>query len=133
IAFPHHDETPAPKGRGADRGGAGAAHAHERAAHIRAIGEVQCHGPAQANSNITASTARLSPGLALMVLTTPSRSARKTFSIFIASTTASASPALTSWPSTTAIASTRSGIAQRNALPLSAALFAGIRRAPAAS
>ena len=48
---------------------------------------------------ITASTARLSPGLALIGFTVPSRSARSTFSIFIASTTASVSPALTSWPS----------------------------------
>ncbi len=48
---------------------------------------------------ITASTARLSPTCALTDLTTRSRSARSTFSIFIASTTASVSPALTSWPS----------------------------------
>src|SRR5262249_30891351 len=57
----------------------------------------------QANSMITASTARLSPGLALIALMTPSRSARSTFSIFMASTTASVSPALTSCPSSTAI------------------------------
>ena len=49
-------------------------------------------------------TARLSPGLACSVFTVPSRSARSTFSIFIASTTASVSPTLTSCPSATAIA-----------------------------
>ena len=41
----------------------------------------------QANSMMTASTARLSPGLALIFLTAPSRSARRMFSIFMASTT----------------------------------------------
>src|SRR6516165_3141901 len=86
-----------------------------------------------ANSMITASTARLSPGLALIAFTTPSRSARKTFSIFIASTTASVSPALTSWPSLTDIDTTRPGMGQRTALPESAAFFGGISRAAAAS
>src|SRR5262249_20097325 len=86
-----------------------------------------------ANSMITASTARLSPGLALITLTTPSRSARKTFSIFMASTTASVSPALTSCPSLTEIETTRPGIGQRTALPESATFFAGISRAAAAS
>ena len=45
--------------------------------------------PLYSNSMITASTARLSPGLALILATVPSRSARNTFSIFIASTTQS--------------------------------------------
>ena len=53
------------------------------------------------NSMITASTARLSPGAALIALTTQSRSARSTFSIFMASTMASCSPAFTSCPSST--------------------------------
>ena len=53
---------------------------------------------AHSNSRMTSSTARLSPGLARILAMRPSRSARSTFSIFIASTIASASPALTSWP-----------------------------------
>src|SRR5690349_5246469 len=51
---------------------------------------------AQLNSRMTWSTARLSPALARTALILPSRSARSTFSIFIASTTASSSPAFTS-------------------------------------
>jgi len=47
---------------------------------------------AQANSMMTASTARLSPGAALIFSIVQSNSARRMFSIFIASTTASASP-----------------------------------------
>src|SRR5262245_33125512 len=89
--------------------------------------------PGYVNSRITASTARLSPFLAWIFFTTPSRSARSTFSIFIASTTASVSPALTSWPSATAIETTSPGIGQRRDLPLSAVRLAGIRRAAAAS
>ena len=55
----------------------------------------------QTNSKITASTARLSPGLALTLLTVASHSARRIFSIFIASTVQSGSPALISCPSAT--------------------------------
>ena len=43
----------------------------------------------QSSSRITWSTARLSPAAALTVFTTPAFSARRMFSIFIASTTAS--------------------------------------------
>src|SRR5258708_23295784 len=68
------------------------------------------HRAAQANSRMTWSTARLSPVLARTVLTLPSRSARSTFSIFIASTTASSSPALTSCPSPTASETRSPGI-----------------------
>ena len=75
----------------------------------------------QANSKMTASTARLSPGLALIFLTVPSISARRTFSIFIASTTATVSPALTSCPSLTAIDTTRPGIGHDD-------LLAGVAR-----
>jgi hypothetical protein len=71
--------------------------------------------------------------LARIAFTTPSRSARKTFSIFIASTTASASPAFTSCPSLTEIETTRPGIGQRTALPESATFFSGISRTAAAS
>src|SRR5262249_38886969 len=37
------DEAPARKRRGADRLGAPAARAHERAAHVRSVGEMQRH------------------------------------------------------------------------------------------
>ena len=67
--------------------------------------------------------------MALIAFTTPSRSARGTFSIFMASTMGRVSPALTSWPSTTAMEMTRPGIGQRKALPLSATFFTGISRA----
>ena len=83
----------------------------------------------QANSKMTASTARLSPGLALIFLTVPSISARSTFSIFIASTTATVSPALTSWPSLTAIETTSPGIGHTTCLPVSPAFLTGISRA----
>ena len=69
-----------------DPAGRGSASAGSRYAAVRN----------QANSRITASTARLSPALAATFLTLPSRSARRMFSIFMASTTASASPAFTS-------------------------------------
>src|SRR5262249_55101781 len=87
----------------------------------------------QANSRMTASTGRLSPTLAWIVFTTPSRSARRTFSIFMASTTARVSPALTSCPSVTAMESTSPGMGQRRALPESASLLSGISRAASAS
>ena len=48
------------------------------------------------NSTITSSTARLAPAVATIFFTLPSCSALRTFSIFIASMTASFSPALTS-------------------------------------
>src|SRR5262249_54983859 len=129
-------KAPARERRHAERHRTRTARAHQRAAHVRAVGEVQRHGvatPTYANSMITASTAMLSPGRTLIDFTTPSRSARSTFSIFMASTMASVSPALTSWPSATAITRTTPGIGQRSALPLSPALLAGIRRAAAAS
>ena len=53
------------------------------------------------NTMMVASTARLSPGSARSSATVQSRSARKIFSIFMASTTHSASPAFTCWPSVT--------------------------------
>jgi len=71
--------------------------------------------------------------LTLIVFTVASRSARSTFSIFIASTMASASPALTSWPSATAIERTRPGIGQSSILPVSGGFFTGISLAEAAS
>ncbi len=64
------------------------------------------------NSKITASTARLSPGLASTFFTTPAFSARRMFSIFIASTTASGWPASTLSPSPTWRAVSRPGIGQ---------------------
>ena len=47
----------------------------------------------------------------------------------MASTTANVSPALTSWPSLTASETTRPGIGQRTALPLSESFFTGIKPA----
>ena len=82
---------------------------------------------------MTASTARLSPSLAMMALTVASRSARNTFSIFIASTTASGSPALTSCPTTTAMERTSPGIGHNSAFDVSAAFFANISAASCAS
>src|SRR5947199_5301435 len=70
---------------------------------------------AHANSMIGASTASESPSLARIFAIFTSRSARSTFSIFIASTIQSASPTLTSWPSFTEIAFTRPGIGQSSA------------------
>ncbi len=70
---------------------------------------------------ITASTATLSPGLTRMFLMVPSRSARRIFSIFMASITAKVSPALTSWPSATASETTRPGIGQRTDFSLAVA------------
>src|SRR5208337_4293650 len=67
---------------------------------------------AHANSMIAASTASESPSLHRIALTVASRSALSTFSIFIASTMQSCSPALTSCPTLTAIALTRPGIGQ---------------------
>src|ERR1700724_1098675 len=61
----------------------------------------------------------------------PSRSARSTFCIFMASTTASVSLALTSCPSVTAIDTTSPGIGHSNFLPVSAAAVTGISRAEA--
>src|SRR5579871_2320736 len=115
---------------------------------LHGIGQRQCKAPkifgghgvtfagirlGQANSRITASTARLSPFLAKTALMVPSRSARSTFSIFMASTTASVSPALTSWPGATEIETTRPGIGHRTFLPVSTATLAGINRAAADS
>ena len=57
------------------------------------IGVGDTPGRHHSNSRITSSTFRLAPAVALMVLTTPLRSAFRMFSIFIASTVASA------WPS----------------------------------
>ena len=57
--------------------------------------------PQPSNSRITCSAVKLSPGAAFTAAITPSRSARRTFSIFIASTTAKGCPALISSPSAT--------------------------------
>ena len=86
-----------------------------------------------ANSNISASTASVAPAAAWIFFTVPSRSARSTFCIFIASTTASVSPDLTSCPSLTAIDTTSPGIGHSSFLPVSAADVTGISRAAAAS
>src|SRR4029077_10411320 len=86
-----------------------------------------------ADSMMTASTARLSPALALIFLTRAFRSARRMFSIFMASTTASESPGCTSWPSAALIALTRPGMGQSSTFEVSAAAFAGISAASAAS
>ena len=59
---------------------------------------------------ITASTARLSPGFTRMALTIPSRSARNTFSIFIASITATVAPRSTASPTDTLTSMMRPGI-----------------------
>ena len=88
---------------------------------------------AYANSNISASTASVAPAAAWIFFTVPSRSARSTFCIFIASTTASVSPDLTSCPSLTAIDTTSPGIGHSSFLPVSAADVTGISRAAAAS
>src|SRR6476660_3236765 len=90
-------------------------------------------GHAHANSRITASTLRLSPGLASTLDTLPSRSAFSTFSIFIASTTQSASPALTSCPSLTASDTTMPGIGQSKSFEVSAFSFTSISAASSAS
>ena len=58
---------------------------------------------------------------------TVARVARSTFSIFIASTTASASPALMSWPSLTAIEDSRPGIGDSRNFEVSGAALTGIR------
>src|SRR5690349_12594985 len=89
------------------------------------------HG--HSNSMMTASTARLSPLRAWIALTLPSRSARRTFSIFIASTMASGSPALTSWPTSTAIDTISPGIGQSSLRAASDRTRSGIRRASSAS
>src|SRR5262245_14292265 len=90
-------------------------------------------GHAHANSRITASTLRLSPGLARTFDTLPSRSAFSTFSIFIASTMHSASPARTSCPSLTANDTTMPGIGQSRNFEVSAFSFTGISAASSAS
>ena len=87
----------------------------------------------QANSMMVASTARLSPSLAWILEMVPSRSARSTFSIFMASTMQSGSPALTSCPTETLIAFTSPGIGHRSCLPVSASSRSGIRAASSAS
>src|SRR3546814_2954454 len=63
-------------------------------------------------SKITASTARLSPCAALTVFTVPDFSARRMFSIFIASTVASGWHASTWSPSPKCSATSRPGIGQ---------------------
>jgi len=75
----------------------------------RALLKSNCHSresgkpatPAYSISRMTASTARLSPAAALTNFTTPAFSARRIFSIFIASTTASGCPASTLSPAAT--------------------------------
>ncbi len=76
--------------------------------------------------------ARLSPFAALIFFTVPSRSAFSTFSIFIASTTASISPACTCWPSVTLIDTTRPGIGQISIFDVSGGFLTGINAASAA-
>src|SRR6476659_5091464 len=84
-------------------------------------------GHAHANSRITASTLRRSPGLASTLDTLPSRSAFSTFSIFIASTPQSASPALTSSDTT------MPGSGQSRNFEVSAFSLTGIRAASSVS
>src|SRR5690606_13858758 len=91
------------------------------------------HDRCYSNSMITSSTASVSPGLQLILATTPSRSARRMFSIFIASTTHSGSPVFTSWPTSTAIDTINPGIGQSSTREVSAAACAGIRAASRAS
>src|SRR5262245_51785102 len=87
---------------------------------------LQRHRGPQANSMIFWSTRRLSPALACSVFTVPSRMARSTFSIFMASTTASTSPALTSCPSLTATEASRPGMGDSRNFDVSGAAFTGI-------
>src|SRR6185369_14070621 len=65
-----------------------------------------------ANSTIGWSTTRLSPLPARTLSTTPSAAANSTFSIFIASITATRSPACTFWPGCTATSTSRPGIGE---------------------
>src|SRR5947209_16876591 len=88
---------------------------------------------AHANSMIGASTASESPSFARILAIFTSRSARSTFSIFIASTTQSGSPALTSWPCFTEIAFTRPGMGQSRALVEAPTFLSGISAASSAS
>src|SRR6202042_3963914 len=88
---------------------------------------------AHANSMITASTASESPSLHRIAFTLASRSAKSTFSIFIASTMQSCSPALTSCPTLTAIVLTRPGIGQSRKREPSAPLCSIISAASCAS
>src|SRR5262249_31146 len=63
----------------------------------------------------------------------PSRSARKMFSIFIASTTASGSPVLTSWPWLTVTEESRPGIGDNSRREVSEACFSGISASSSAA
>src|SRR5262249_9004562 len=86
----------------------------------------------QTHSRLTATTARVSPGCSRVLLiccTVPSITASSTFSICIASTTATVSPALTSCPSLTAIETTSPGIGHTTCLPVSPVFLSGISRA----
>src|SRR4029079_10651785 len=119
IAAGGNDEAVIVEHRNAKRPRRRAVGAHQRTIEVRTVGEIE-HGRIiarrQANSRITASTASVSPAFATIFLTFPSRSARSTFSIFIASTTSMTSPAFMSWPSCTAIWRTSPGIGQRTNL-----------------
>ena len=64
---------------------------------------------------------------ALTAFTTPSRSALRMFCIFMASMMATVSPVLTSWPTSTGMATTSPGIGDRTSLEVSAATFSGSR------
>src|SRR4029450_10373089 len=79
------------------------------------------------NSRMMASTARLSPGLAFVLLTVPAFSARRMFSIFIASTTASGWPASTLSPSPTWSAVSSPGIGQIRYFDRSGGTFSLLR------
>jgi hypothetical protein len=65
-----------------------------------------------ANSTIGWSTTRLSPLPASTLRTTPSAAAKRTFSIFMASMTATRSPACTFCPGWTATWTSRPGIGE---------------------
>ncbi len=65
--------------------------------------------------------------MAPTAFTTPSRSAFRMFCIFMASMTATVSPALTSWPTVTAMETTRPGMGDWISLEVSAACFSGRR------
>src|SRR5690606_25393491 len=89
--------------------------------------------PAYSTSRISSSAARLAPGSTATRLTVPRFSARSTFSIFIASTVASACPSCTSSPCLTAIAVTTPGIGHRSILEVSGGSLTGISRASSAT
>src|ERR1019366_5762322 len=84
---------------------------------------------AHVNSMMMSSRAMLSPILAFSFEIVASRSAIRTFSIFIASTTASTSPILTAWPSWTGSATSSPGMGQINMREVSGDGLLGINAA----